>query len=205
MKTEYEKARAGYLFRQGDPRLAKERERAQELCFLYNQTNPSDKERRQEILRQLLPNAKGSVTINAPFYCDYGTQITTGERFFANYNCKIVDGGEIVFGDDVRIAPDCSFLTITHALDPQMRRDNYAVYLPVRVGNNVWFGTGVKVLPGVTIGDDSVIAAGSVVTRDIPSGVLAAGVPCRVVRKLNEADKNRYPRYEEEIQHPAAE
>ena len=195
--TERDNALSVYLFRQGDPVLAEERKRAHELCYLYNQTNPSDEERKQEILKELIGYHTGRITINAPFYCDYGYRISVGDNFFANYNCKILDGAFVRFGDDVRIGPDCTFLTPNHAPDPQMRREGYEIFQPVTVGNNVWFGASVTVLPGVSIGDDSIIAAGSVVSRDIPAGVLAAGVPCRVIRKLNEHDKNRYPRIDE--------
>ena len=197
MITEREKALANILFHQGDPTLAAERGRAQELCFAYNQTSPSDINRKNEILQELLPNRKGQCTINAPFYCDYGTHIYIGDRFFANYNCKVLDGADVIFGDDVRIGPDCTFLTPNHALDPDMRREGYEIFLPIHVGNNVWFGAGVIVLPGVAIGDHSVIAAGSVVTRDILEGVLAAGNPCRVLRRLNERDRIKYPRWED--------
>ena len=196
--TEREKALAGKLFHQGDPVLAEERKRAQDLCYDYNHTRPSDTAKRRELLQELIGHIKGELTINAPFYCDYGSLITVGERFFANYNCRILDGAEVVFGDDVRIGPDCSFLTPDHPKDPELRREGYEIFRPVTVGNNVWFGAGVTVLPGVSIGDDSVIAAGSVVTRDIPSGVLAAGIPCRVLRKLNESDRNQYLRHDEE-------
>ena len=190
---ERDKALAGYLFRQGDPDLAAERKRAQELCFRFNQTNPSDTEAKDSIIRQLIGTIKGKYGINAPFYCDYGSHITFGNNFFANYNCKILDGAEVVFGDDVRIGPDCSFLTPNHAPDPEMRRQGYEIFQPITVGDNVWFGANVTVLPGVSIGCDSIIAAGSVVSRDIPAGVLAAGVPCRVIRKLNDQDRYKYP------------
>ncbi len=197
MGKERDKALAGYLFRQGDPDLARERKWAQEMCFRYNHTDPSDDVRRKEILEQLIGNIKGSYLINAPFYCDYGSHITIGNNFFANYNCKILDGAEVVFGDDVRIGPDCSFLTPNHPLEPVMRKDGYEIFQPIHVGNNVWFGANVTVLPGVTIGDDSVIGAGSVVTRDIPANVFAAGVPCRVIRTLDNEDVSKYPVKEE--------
>ncbi len=197
--TERDKALAGYLFRQGDPILAEERKKAQQLCFQFNHTDPTDSERKDEIIRELIGNIKGNYGINAPFYCDYGFHITLGNNFFANYNCKILDGAEVVFGDDVRIGPDCSFLTPNHAPDPQMRRDGYEIFQPITVGDNVWFGANVTVLPGVTIGSDSIIAAGSVVSRDIPSGVLAAGVPCRVIRKLDDRDRHKYPQAPDEF------
>lgn len=191
--TEREKALAGYLFMSGDPILRKERDRAKDLCFELNMCRPSDQERRNAILRSLIGTIKGNFNIASPFYCDYGKYITIGNNFFANYDCKIIDGAKVTFGDDVRIGPNCCFATPNHALDPQMRREGYQIYQPITVGNNVWFGAGVTVLPGVTIGDDVVIGAGSVVTADIPAGVLAAGNPCRVIRPFREEDKKRFP------------
>lgn len=193
--TQRELALAGYLFVAGDASLKAERERAKDLCFDLNQCRPSDQETRVAILRQLIGTIKGNFNILSPFYCDYGSRITIGNNFFANYDCKIIDGAEVIFGDDVRIGPNCCFATANHALDPGMRRDGYMIYQPVTVGNNVWFGAGVTVLPGVTIGDDCVIGAGSVVTGDIPAGVFAAGNPCRVIRPLTEADREKYPRW----------
>lgn len=191
--TEREKALAGYLFMSGDPSLKRERERAKDLCHALNLCKPSDHETREGILRSLIGTIKGTFTIYSPFYCDYGSRITIGDRFFANYDCKIIDGAQVTFGDDVRIDPNCCFTTPNHALDPQMRKEGYQIYQPITVGNNVWFGSGVTVLPGVTIGDDTVIGAGSVVTGHIPAGVLAAGNPCKVIRPLQEADKERFP------------
>lgn len=195
--TEREKALAGYLFMSGDPSLREERERAKDLCYELNLCKPSDQEKRREILRSLIGNIKGNFTITSPFYCDYGKYITIGNNFFANYDCKIIDGAQVTFGDDVRIGPNCCFATPNHALDPGMRQEGYQIYQPITVGNNVWFGAGVTVLPGVTIGDDVVIGAGSVVSRDIPAGVLAAGNPCKVIRPLQESDKEKFPIWRE--------
>lgn len=195
--TEREKALAGYLFVSGDPSLKAERERAKDLCFALNMCMPSDQEKRTQILTELIGTIKGSFHILSPFYCDYGKHITIGERFFANYDCKIIDGAKVTFGDDVRIGPNCCFATPNHALDPGMRKAGYQIYQPITVGNNVWFGAGVTVLPGVTIGDDVVIGAGSVVSIDIPAGVLAAGNPCKVIRTLQEADREKYPVWQE--------
>lgn len=191
--TEREKALAGYLFVSGEPSLREERDFAKDLCYELNLCRPSDQEKREAILRRLIGNIKGSFSIISPFYCDYGKHITIGNNFFANYDCKIIDGAKVTFGDDVRIGPNCCFATPNHALDPQMRRDGHLIYQPITVGNNVWFGAGVTVLPGVTIGDDVIIGAGSVVTRDIPAGVFAAGNPCKVIRPFQEKDKEKFP------------
>lgn len=193
--TEREKALSGYLFMSGVPSLKEERERARDLCHELNMCRPSDQKKRTEILTGLIGNIKGNFTILSPFYCDYGTYITIGNNFFANYDCKIIDGAQVTFGDDVRIGPNCCFATANHALDPQMRKAGYQIYQPITVGNNVWFGANVTVLPGVTIGDDVIIGGGSVVTRDIPAGVLAAGNPCKVIRPFREEDREKYPVY----------
>lgn len=185
-ETQKEKAMRGEWFVQGDPDLKAERDRAKMLCWELNQTSPAEENRRQEILQQLIGTANGSFTINSPFYCDYGSHITLGDRFFANYNCKILDGGEVTFGDNVRIGPDCTFTTPVHAMDPEKRRDGWQIFKPITVGSDVWFGAGVLVMGGITIGEGSVIGAGSVVTRDIPAGVFAAGNPCRVIKSLVE-------------------
>lgn len=197
--TEREKAKAGYLFKAGDPVLKQARERAKDLCHELNLCRPSDHEKRDAILRELIGEIKGGFYIISPFYCDYGTYISIGDRFFANYDCKILDGAQVSFGDDVRIGPNCCFATPNHAPDPQMRKDGWQIFQPITVGNNVWFGASVTVLPGASIGDDSIIAAGSVVTGEIPAGVLAGGNPCKVIRKLSEKDREKYPMCPEDM------
>lgn len=182
--TQRDKAMGGEVFKAGDPTLRQERNRAKELCFQLNQCVQTDTARRERILRDLIGSTAGSFDIISPFYCDYGTYISIGERFFANYNCKILDGGMVTFGDDVRIGPDCTFCTPNHAMNARQRKEGYMIYKPITVGNNVWFGAGVLVLPGVTIGENTVIGAGSVVAGDIPHNVLAAGNPCKVIREL---------------------
>ncbi|MBQ0059589.1 MAG: sugar O-acetyltransferase [Lachnospiraceae bacterium] len=136
---------------------------------------------------------KGNIVITAPFYCDYGCNISVGDNFYTNHNVTILDGAPVTFGDNVFIAPNCVFSTAGHPIDAEQRNQGLEIALPITVGNNVWIGTQVSVLPGVTIGDNTVIGAGSVVNKDIPSGVVAAGNPCRVIREITEADKNKYP------------
>lgn len=182
--TERDKALNGEWFRAGDPVLRQERERARQLCHQLNQCDPTDKAARAAILRTLIGSVSGEFEILSPFYCDYGSRISIGDRFFANYGCTILDGAEVVFGDDVRIGPNCTFCTPNHAMQPQLRKEGFQIFKPIKVGSNVWFGAGVLVLPGVTIGENSVIGAGSVVTKDIPSGVFAAGNPCKVIKTL---------------------
>ena len=182
--TEKEKALLGLEFMRGNPELRKQRDRAEMLCYEYNMTPPDNQEKKQEILNSLIPDAGAGCYIKSPFICEYGDYITLGKNFFANYNCKLIDGGKITFGDDVMIGPDCTFVTAQHPTDAQRRKEGYMTYLPITVGSNVWFGAGVTVCPGVTIGDNSTIGAGSVVVRDIPAGSVAVGNPCRVIQKL---------------------
>ena len=182
--TEMEKARAGLEFIRGDATLRAIRERAESLCFRLNHTPPEEGEQRQAILRELIPNQGRDCFIKPPFLCDYGEFIVLGDRFFANYGCKLVDGGTITFGKDVLVGPGCTFVTVNHAVEPKRRLRGVMQCKPITVGDNVWFGAEVTVCPGVTIGDGCVIGAGSVVVKDIPAYTMAAGNPCKVIRTL---------------------
>ena len=191
--TEKEKAQAGLLYDANyDQALMDERMAAKRLLFAYNQTPPDQAEERRRILRNLLGKLGESYLIEQPFYCDYGYNIEIGENFFANMNCVILDGAKVSFGDNVFIAPNCGFYTAGHPLDAERRNQGLEYAYPITVGNNVWIGANVSVLPGVSIGDNSVISAGSVLTRSIPANVLAAGNPCRVIREITEEDKKKY-------------
>jgi acetyltransferase-like isoleucine patch superfamily enzyme len=162
------------------------------LCHEYNQLLPSNAPGQRELIKRLLGKTKGAFTITAPFWCDYGYNIEIGENFYMNHNCVILDGARVVFGDNVFIAPNCGFYTAGHPLDVERRNRGMEYAYPIKIGNNVWIGGGVQVMPGVTIGDDTVIGAGSVVTRDIPGGVVAVGNPCKVIRRITEQDRTRY-------------
>ena len=140
-------------------------------------------------MKQLLGKTKGSFEINAPFWCDYGSNIEIGEGFFANHNTVILDGAKVTFGDHVFIAPNCGFYTAGHPIDYERRNAGLEYAYPIKVGDNVWFGAGVQVMPGVTIGSDVVIGAGSIVVKDIPDHSVAVGNPCRVIRAITEEDK----------------
>lgn len=190
--TEKEKALAGLEFIRGDRDLKLRRDRAEELCFRYNNTSPADAETRSTIIRQLIPDAGENCTVKSPFCCDYGDFIKLGKNFFSNYNVKLIDGGPITFGDNVMVGPDCTFVTPSHAVDPEKRVAGYMIYKPITVGNNVWFGAGVTVCGGVTIGDNAVIGAGSVVVKDIPANCLAVGNPCKVLRQVKENDRKEH-------------
>lgn len=158
--------------------------RAAELCHRLEQLPPSREEERQALFRQLLGQVKGTFFINPGFRCDYGCFITIGERFYANYNCVILDCAPVRFGDNVFIAPNCAFYTAGHPLDAATRNRLLEFARPITVEDDVWIGGNTVVLPGVTIGRGSVIGAGSVVCRDIPAGVVAVGNPCRPVRPV---------------------
>lgn len=191
--TEKEKITHGLLYDANyDPELIAERERAAELCYDLNALRPSQTADADSILTTLLGSRKKNCAILPPFWCDYGYNIHVGENFFANHGCVILDGAPVTFGDNVFIAPQCGFHTAGHPLDVERRNRGLEYALPITVGDNVWIGAGVHVLPGVTIGSNTVIGAGSLVNKDIPDGVLAAGNPCKVIRKLTEADILKY-------------
>lgn len=171
--------------------LLKERLLAKELCFDFNSTRPSDTERQREILKKLLGKTDGDFCILAPFFCDYGYNIEIGKNFFANHNLVILDPAKVTFGDNVFIAPNCGFYTAGHPIDFERRNKGLEYAYPITVGDNVWIGGGVQVMPGVTIGNNVVIGGGSVVVKDIPSDSVAVGNPCRVIRKITELDNLR--------------
>lgn len=198
--TEKEKMQQGLLYDANyDTALLAERDRCKDLCFALNQIPPSQAARQQEFLRQLLGKMGKHFCITAPFWCDYGYNITVGDHFYANHNCVILDGARVTFGDNVFIAPDCVFSTAGHPLDTEQRNRGLEYAYPITVGDNVWIGASVTVLPGVTIGSNTVIGAGSLVNRDIPDGVVAVGNPCRVLRKITEEDKKKYGRQQDEL------
>ncbi len=165
--------------------------RRESFCFAYNNTKPSELEEKKELLRGLFGRVDGDFTIQAPFWCDYGYNIELGDHFYANHNLVILDCAKVVFGDNVFIAPGCGFHTAGHPIDAPRRNQGLEYAWPIHVGNDVWIGAGVQVCPGVTIGSDVVIGAGSVVVRDIPDHVVAAGNPCRVLHPIAEADRQR--------------
>jgi len=195
--TEREKAAAGYLYDAAtDPTLFADRLYCKDLCFDFNNCRPSDTMGQQRLLRQIIGGMGENVTITAPFWCDYGYNISLGDNFYANHNCIILDCTKINFGNNVFVAPNCCFSTAGHPLDAEQRNRWLEIALPITVGNSVWFGAGVTVLPGVTIGDGCVIGAGSVVNRDIPPNTVAAGNPCRPIRPITPEDKTKYPIFE---------
>ncbi|MCT1797758.1 sugar O-acetyltransferase [Aerococcus viridans] len=189
MTSEKDKMLAGKIYDANyDQELVAARVYAKELCYDFNHARPSEEAKRQGIIRQLLGKTGNQFEITGPFYCDYGFNIEIGENFYANHNLVILDGAKVTFGDNVFVAPDCGFYTAGHPLDADRRNKGLEYAKPITVGNNVWFGGGVKVMPGVTIGDGAVIGGGSVVTKDIPTNMIAVGNPCKPIREITEAD-----------------
>jgi len=185
--TEKEKCAAGLLYNANyDQELIQERIAAKDLCGEYNQLKNSDTEGRTSLLKKILGKSGQNICIEPTFWCDYGYNIEAGENFYANHNLVILDCAKVTFGDNVFIGPNCSFYTASHPIDAKQRNEGLETAHPIQVGNNVWFGGNVVVLPGISIGDNSVIGAGSVVTKDIPDNVVAVGNPCKPVRNIEQ-------------------
>ena len=163
-----------------------------ELIYDFNMSRPSQVEYREEIIRKVFAEVGNNCYIEPPFHANWGCNMHVGNNFYSNFNLTVVDDTDIYIGDSVMIAPNVVIATGTHPICPELREQVYQYNLPVHIGNRVWIGAGAIILPGVTIGDNSVIGAGSVVTKDIPSGVVAVGNPCRVLREINEYDYEYY-------------
>lgn len=159
---------------------------------VFNTADRTDLDTLGEIVKEMLGKSGKNTFINPPFFCDYGKHIEVGDNFFANYNCTILDVAKVKIGDNVMLAPNVAIYTAGHPIHPEARNSMYEYGISVTIGNNVWIGGNVVISPGVTIGDNVVIGAGSVVTKDIPSNVVAAGNPCRVLKEITEEDKQYY-------------
>ena len=193
---EWDKAQQGYLYdANNDEDITKNRLKCADLCFEFNKCKPSDIQSQEKIIRQIIGVIKGDFVITPPFHCDFGSNITIGKNFYSNYNCTILDGGKVTIGDNAFIAPNCVISTAGHAIDARQRAQGLEIALPITIGDDVWIGANVSILPGVTIGSNTIIGAGSVVNKDIPSGVIAAGNPCKIIRKITEKDKEKYPQW----------
>lgn len=174
----------GALYQADDPELEADALRARRLEERYNTSAPEDDAGRRAILEELLGSVGAGTVIRPPFRCDYGTNLHIGAGSFANFGLVALDVAAIRIGDHVQMGPNVQLLTPTHPLDPDLRRAGWEAAEPITIGDNVWLGGGVIVLPGVSIGADTVVGAGAVVPRDLPSGVVAVGNPARVVRQL---------------------
>lgn len=183
-RTQRERMLAGDLYLADDPEIIADSLRARRLQDEFNRTTADQADHRRRILEELLGEVGADVEIRPPFFCDYGHQLHIGARTFANYGLVALDVAPITIGEDVQIGPNVQLLTPTHPLEPEARRAKWEAAEPIAIGSNVWLGGGAIVLPGVTIGDDTVVGAGAVVTRDLPAGVVAVGNPARVVRSL---------------------
>lgn len=183
--TEKEKMLAGEVYCAIDPQLLKELAEAREVIHDYNLLRPSENEKKLELLKGLLGHiGDDKIIINQPFRCDYGKQISIGKRFFANFNFTILDEAPVTIGDDCFVGPNVSIYTACHSTDPVERNTRQEWAKPVTIGNNVWIGGSVTILPGVSIGDNVSIGAGSVVVNDIHSNTIAVGNPCKVIKEL---------------------
>lgn len=184
--TEKEKSHAGMLYQPGDPELVADRDITVKKLYEYNSLHPLNRDARQTAIRELLGRTGENCIVEQPLFCTYGYNTTVGDNFFLNVNCKLMDSGKITIGNNVFIAPNVCIITEEHAMDTQQRLAGLEYTHPVNIGDNVWICAGVIVLPGVTIGANSVIGAGSVVAKDIPPDSLAVGNPCKVIRSLKQ-------------------
>ncbi|MDR1598619.1 MAG: sugar O-acetyltransferase [Oscillospiraceae bacterium] len=188
--TNIERKSAGLPYRYDDPAIMGDQLAYQELLYEYNQTRPLEHDRKQELLRRMFGRIGDGCHIETPLNANWGCHhVYIGSGVYCNANVTFVDDERIDIGDYCLIAPNVVISTSGHPLLPILREHHYVYNLPVRIGRNVWLGSGAQVMPGVTIGDDSVIGAGSVVTRDIPANALAFGAPCRVIREIGEYDR----------------
>jgi len=182
--TEKEKMINGEYYLASDEQLVKEREYAKDLCFELNNIKSSDKKKRLQIIKKLFGKAGENVWIEPSFYCDYGYNISVGDNFYSNHNLIILDVNKVTIGENVLIGPNAGIYTAGHPIDYANRNRQLEYGKPIIIGNDVWIGGNAVILPGVTIGDNTVIGSGSVVTRDIPPNVVAVGNPCKVIRNV---------------------
>lgn len=182
--TEKEKMLAGELYIANGTELTAERQNARRLTRLYNATAEEEQDYRSELIKELFGSVGAGVYIEPTFRCDYGYNIKVGNEFYANFDCVILDVCDVNIGNNVFFGPRVNIYTAAHPLEAEVRNSLLEYGKPVAIGNSVWIGGGAVILPGVTIGDNSVIGAGSVVTKDVPSGVVAVGNPCRILRKI---------------------
>ena len=188
MKTEKEKMLSGELYNALDQQLSDERLKTRLLIKALNDTREDEVIERRKILQQLIPDAGAELWLQPPFYCDYGSNIKTGEKVFFNFNCVVLDVMQVTIGSRTMFGPNVQICTATHPINYKERASGLEYAKPISIGEDVWVGGSAVICPGVTIGNRTIIGAGSVVTKDIPDDVFAAGNPCRVIRKLEEKE-----------------
>lgn len=189
-----ERMESGKVYFCSDDDLAREQEACMEILYDFNQTRPSELKKRGEILKKLLAEIGENCYFEPPLHANWGKHTHIGNNVYSNFNLTLVDDGDIYIGDYVMIGPNVVLATAGHPIEPELRKKVAQFNLPIHIGNNVWLGAGVIVVPGVSIGENSVIGAGSVVTKDIPANVVAVGNPCQVLRPIGEKDKKYYYR-----------
>jgi len=182
--TEKEKMLAGELYQAGDPELAAERLKARKLVKTFNDSDPEDTELRVSLIRKIFGKAGKNFWVEPPFYCDYGTNIEVGDDVFFNFNCVVLDVCKVTLGDRVFVAPNVQFYPATHPLDPVKRGEMWEYGKSITIGNDVWIGGSAVICPGVSIGDRTVVAAGTVVTKDFPADVVIGGNPAKIIKNL---------------------
>ena len=183
----------GDLYLPNDATITEEQNACLELLYTFNQTRPSEQEKRNQLLKQMFAEIGENCYIEPPFHANFGGKhVHFGKNVYANFNLTMVDDGHIYVGDSTMFAPGVIVATAGHPILPELRETVYQYNMPVHIGKNCWIGAGAIILPGVTIGDQVVVGAGSVVTKDLPSNVVAVGNPCRVIREINEHDRIYY-------------
>ncbi|HIS68920.1 MAG TPA: sugar O-acetyltransferase [Candidatus Gallacutalibacter stercoravium] len=186
--------REGRPFDVLDPDLVALRSRAKKLLRRLEQTGEDDIQQRAALLHELLGGHGATPLVEAGFRCEFGRNITVGDYFYANFDCVILDSAPVTIGNHVLLGPQVGLYTVSHSLDPQQRAGGLCTAAPIALGDHVWLGGGVRVCPGVTVGENTVVGAGSVVTKDLPANSLAAGNPCRVLRPLSPQDRLHAPK-----------
>ena len=183
----------GELYLPGDPQILAEQMVCLEKLYDFNQTRPGEMERREQLLKEMFAESGEGCYIEPPFHSNWGGKhVHFGKNVYANFNLTLVDDTHIYVGDYTMFGPNVTVATAGHPILPELREQGYQYNMPVRIGRNCWIGAGAMILPGVTVGDNVVIGAGSVVTKDIPDGVVAVGTPCRVLRKISDRDREYY-------------
>jgi acetyltransferase-like isoleucine patch superfamily enzyme len=189
-----ERMLAGLPYKAWMDGLSQERLENKKKIFAFNHLEPDKIEEKEKLLKEILGKTGKYVNIEAPFHCDYGYNIEVGENFFANYNFTVLDVGKVRIGANAQIAPNVSIYTAGHPIHPDSRNSGYEYGISITIGDNVWIGGNACIMPGVTIGNNVVIGAGSVVTKDVPDNVIAAGNPCKIIRTITEEDRDFYYR-----------